>query len=635
MTTCRRSIILFLTILWPAQVGLGFSLLDFRTQADVLIGKWYSWANPRTGQILCPGGLGVPFSLSHRIDSAFMSNQSAAVQQGAPLAIASAMKTWEDATNGFLGFHQAPWSAVTNCDTSTNVPGCPVPCSVTRAAFEGPPTAEWSPCTGGPPNWCSPVCWPQVPCPILPGWGANIDFFTRPNGFVLCSNGFRYEMSPSVLAFTAVHRVAGDKIYSIDIYLNSSYAWTNDPAMARLPIGLPMPSCGNRTANAAAFLPANEDEIWEVVAASTLFDIETVVLHELGHALGLDHPNEACAKNAAQMNPWTHAFQPCGQFDPDAVMAGVYAGEKRALTDDDIGGISFLYRPALLGDLDSDNTITLLDALRAIDFAGSAVMASPYEVNVLDFRQRNGRVDADEAMQVVEWVIDPEAARPSSDADLIKEFVSSGGEPPTSVTIDSTNTPVDIGLGTTYSLTVTIDNPNAVRFIAWDIDVIYDAGVFSNPVITNGSFLAGGAWVSAGPDDGNIRFSKFGIGAFDSATSGTLGVITFNVNLAAAALTPPTVNFQYADVQLVADTPIIHNYGSQMNLPETLTIVHPQVMSYLYDADGNGVINAEDMYRFFVMPIDVNKNMNITDFDRRSLQEALRCKESLDVLFGR
>lgn len=315
-------------------------------------------------------------------------------------------------------------------------------------------------------------------------------------------------------------------------------------------------------------------------------------------------------------------------------MAGVYAGVKRDLADDDIGGISFLYRSFLQGDLDSDGVVTLLDAVRAIDFAGNVVAASPYEVNALDFRIRNGMVDSDEAMQVVQWVIDPNSSRPDQDESLIKESTA-GGVSPTTVTINSTVYPLDVGLNDEFRLTVTIANPDAVRFVAWDIDLIYDPTIFSNPQISNGTFLAGGAWVSSGPDDGNIRFSKFGIGMFDDATSGTLGTVTFDVDLAAAAASPDVIQFQYADAQIVADVPIIHNYGSQMNLPETLTLNHPEVMSYLYDGDGSGFLDVEDLYSYFVTPFDVSKNMSITDFDRRTLQNAARRYEMSDILTGR
>ena len=50
------------------------------------------------------------------------------------------------------------------------------------------------------------------------------------------------------------------------------------------------------------------------------YDVETVMLHENGHVLGLDHSE-----------------------DPPAVMADTYFGVERSLYQDDIDGVSFLY----------------------------------------------------------------------------------------------------------------------------------------------------------------------------------------------------------------------------------------------------------------------------------------------------
>lgn len=632
-------LILVICLLSPVPSARGFVLLTYRTQADLMNGLgWFSWANSRTGVVYCPGGLGSSFQLTYRVDNFFMANQLPAVVAGAETAVVSACKTWEDSTNSFVRFAEGPWNTVTNCDTlPTAPPGnppCPQPCGVTRIAYEGPSFAEYLACTTGGPSFCAPVCWPTVPCPILPGWGANIDVFSRPTGFVLCSNGFRYEMTSSILAFTCVHRATGGKIQSVDIYLNECFNWqaSNTTTAERRGV-TPLAICHD------GCLVVEDEFLFDgrggCPGGAEVYDIETVVLHELGHALGLDHPNEACTFNGAQIHPWTYAFRPCTTFDSNAVMIGNYSGVKRTLTNEDIGGISFLYRPLLQGDLDSDGTITIVDAITALQYLQPLFPASPYEANVMDFRTRNGRIDADEAMQVINWAIDPFANRPADVEEFIKETVASGTLPPTSITLDSTDDPSDIGLDATYTMTVTIQNPDAVRLTGWDIDVVYDPTIFSNPVLGSGTFLPVAAWGTTGPDDGNIRFAKIGIGAFDDATSGSLGTITFTVNLATAAASPPTLPFTYSDVQLVSDTPIFHNYGSRADIPETLTLAHPSVMSYKYDADGNGIVDLRDLYSYFAMPFDVNKNMTITTSDGNILENAIRRFESSDLLTGR
>lgn len=58
----------------------------------------------------------------------------------------------------------------------------------------------------------------------------------------------------------------------------------------------------------------------DATATGDLIDVETVALHELGHALGLGHEN-----------------------DVPSIMASYYTGVNRTLLDDDIDGITALY----------------------------------------------------------------------------------------------------------------------------------------------------------------------------------------------------------------------------------------------------------------------------------------------------
>jgi hypothetical protein len=66
-----------------------------------------------------------------------------------------------------------------------------------------------------------------------------------------------------------------------------------------------------------------EEEAWSVDGAAGSFDLLTVLAHEIGHALGLEHST-----------------------DPDAVMYYTYAGTRTSLADSDIAAIQVLYGSA-------------------------------------------------------------------------------------------------------------------------------------------------------------------------------------------------------------------------------------------------------------------------------------------------
>ena len=79
------------------------------------------------------------------------------------------------------------------------------------------------------------------------------------------------------------------------------------------------------------------DETWTVGAAGTqvgvnsaIIDLESIILHELGHALGLDHEDDLGAGPGAPIMQSFHNFN------------GIWA---RTLTADDISGIQTLYCP--------------------------------------------------------------------------------------------------------------------------------------------------------------------------------------------------------------------------------------------------------------------------------------------------
>jgi hypothetical protein len=188
-----------------------------------------------------------------------------------------------------------------------------------------------------------------------------------------------------------------------------------------------------------------------------------------------------------------------------------------------------------------------------------------------------------------------------------------------------------VGLATTANVTISMNNPQAIPIGGWNIGVVYDNTIFSNPRITNGNLVPGAAWASPGPNDGNVQFAKLGFGQSDTSTSGVLGTLTFDVNLAAAGAGPPQALFLLTNVELVATAPVIHNYGDSQ-LMEVLTVNNGSAPSYFYDANADNRIDVEDLYIYNVAPFDVSKNGQITGYDRSSLTNGVRRMEAADVV---
>ncbi len=179
--------------------------------------------------------------------------------------------------------------------------------------------AGYEPVVNSQQNWADGVYVMEGPAGA--GIGANIDIMSRPGDFEFEFLGRPYNFGDNSLAF-AVPIVMSGTIRSVDIYLNSDYTWAAD---------------GNH------------------------FDVQSVVLHELGHALGLDHPNQAGVGNQAQnYYPWTNLpGKPSSEGD---LMHSTYFpdGINRTLGGDEAGGLAFIYG-LTPGDANLDNIVDLTD----------------------------------------------------------------------------------------------------------------------------------------------------------------------------------------------------------------------------------------------------------------------------------
>ncbi len=321
-----------LFLLGAGVTAQAFTFLGYPSQASIDAGRLKRWEDWSLRQ---------PFALSYAIEEDFFGDSEDQLQ--AKRAVQNSLNTWSSAAMG-LTFELCDWSAVPNDDDNFHI------------NYEGPGVDEYVP--------------GETP---LPGWGANIDFFSRPSGFQIISEGKAYTMAEENLGFAVINQDTR-QINSVDVYLNSDSPlidWTYDGS-------------GNG------------------------FDVETVLLHEVGHGLGFDHPDLADDNDSPNLNP--HNFRGNWNPSPKDVMNSRYTGVKRELTKDEEGGLWYLY-PVInsqTGDLTGDRVVDLSDLgtllaffernvpVADIDFDGYVGVAD-LGILLASYLMSEGSVDPDES----------------------------------------------------------------------------------------------------------------------------------------------------------------------------------------------------------------------------------------------